>query len=186
MVEDGPLLPMINQSVIHPLITSSYMVKNCTQIIFEEFNDWNLTIFGNLNGPNATFSLGQVIWANRPSSRFTNRIFNYTDVGGTSVNRTFNGISVYDLYYRNTVFGSTPPATKVRFIAEDGSMSNNLTFATVKGGSTAGKIAIVWAEDGVLLDETNGYLMAVVDFSITTPTNSSYYWTEKIVAIQFM
>ncbi len=183
LVEYGPLMPIINHSVTDSITSTRYSVKNFTKIIFETYNNWNLTIFGDFAENNATFSLGQVMTSSSHwSRRVTNEIFNYTDVGGTSELRNFTGISVWDLFDRNTIIENIT-GNAIRFVAEDGNKSKEIPLTTVEDNTT--KVAIVWTEDGVPLGSSNGYLMGVLDFTLFPLSNSSEFWTEKVVGIEF-
>ncbi|MFX1294478.1 MAG: hypothetical protein ACFFD2_06450 [Promethearchaeota archaeon] len=186
LVEYGPLLPMINASIYNPKVSSRLSPKNFTKIVFETYNNWNLTLGGDFQEGNATFALSEIMTASvKFSDRVENMLFNYTDINGITELRNLTGIGVNPLFDRNTIINETAmTANAIRFVAEGGHKSNTISWADVKNNDR--EIAIIWAENGELLDETNGYLMAVVDFNINPTTNSSYYWTEKVVGIEFL
>jgi hypothetical protein len=79
-------------------------------------------------------------------------------------------------------------ANAVEFHADDGWVSWNVSLTDVE--SEASKVLIIYKQDGEFLDpdldEGDGYLMAIVDFSLTDPDSSSKFGTKFLTGIDFI
>ncbi len=176
--DDGPLMSIVNHSVLDPKVSSRFKVRNLAAVEFLDYPDWNVTIFGNVEKNSTVYYAELMTFFTHLSEQI-----NYTTSGGSNM-RNYQGISAFDvLDYSN--FENTSEITGIKFIGSDLWATQIVSYTWVLKNDT--DVLVAYARDGILLDPvSDGYLNSVVDYTLTTPTYSSQYKAKYLLYIEIL
>jgi hypothetical protein len=178
---NGYLMSAVNYSINESKKSSHFNVKWLIGVEF--IIDWNVELFGDSSivEENMTISYTELITSTELSH--VNALINYTKPGISSELINVTGVTLWSLIQYLDVNYTT--ANGIRFVASDDFTSLGVPLSDVE--NEAEKILIVYMEDGVYLDPTeDGYLMSIVDYTLTQGTSSGQYKMKYLVGIEFL
>jgi len=176
---DGYLMSAVNYSINENIKSSQYTLKWLIGIEF--LVDWDVTLFGDTYvEENKTISYYDIVHSPE-LDRYENVLINYTKLGISSELLNVSGVSLWSIIQYTEVNYTT--ASGVNFTASDW---NSYTVSLDWVENNASKVLIVYALNGELLNpDSDGFLISLVDYTLTVGTSSSKFKAKFLSGIEF-